>query len=251
MDANTLYADYYIERSVEILEATGADNVGGPQLAESSKGYVAGAIAAACHSPAAVGGSRIHDPHFEGPTDSVIYGCWHRSIFSRIGYFDEELIRNQDGEHNRRISRSGGIIWQTPKIRSWYTPRNRILSVAKQYAQYGYWKAYEIRKSERIDSPRQIVPGLFVFTMLALIISSIFSTLMGSILILITAFYILFLVISAIHLCLTCGDWRYLPLIPLIFIAMQAGYGYGSLRGVIDFWVMRRPGRDDFMSLTR
>ena len=58
MDAHTRYADDYVEKSIETLEATGADNVGGPQLAESSKGYIEGAIAAACHSPAAVGGSR-------------------------------------------------------------------------------------------------------------------------------------------------------------------------------------------------
>lgn len=251
MDAHTRYADDYVEKSIETLEATGADNVGGPQLAESSKGYIEGAIAAACHSPAAVGGSRIHDPYFEGPTDSVIYGCWRRSIFSRIGYFDEELIRNQDGEHNRRISRNGGIIWQTPMIRSWYRPRDRIFSVAKQYAQYGYWKAHEIRKSGRIDSPRHIIPGLFVFTILSLVAGSFFSALAITILVIITALYMLFTVASAMHLCITSGEWRYLPMIPLVFAAMQAGYGYGFLGGAIDFWIIRRSGRTDFKSLTR
>jgi succinoglycan biosynthesis protein ExoA len=251
MDAHTRYADDYVEKSIETLEATGADNVGGPQLAESSKGYIEGAIAAACHSPAAVGGSRIHDPHFEGSTDSVIYGCWRRSIFARIGYFDEELIRNQDGEHNRRISRNGGTIWQTPMIRSWYRPRGRIISVAKQYAQYGYWKAREIQKSGRTESPRHIAPGLFVFAIISLIAGSFFSTLATASLVILTVLYILFTVSSAMHLCLKSGEWRYLPVIPLVFAAMQMGYGYGFLRGVIDFWIIRRSGRIDFMSLTR
>ena len=251
MDAHTRYADDYIEKSIETLEATGADNVGGPQLAESSKGYIEGAIAAACHSPAAAGGSRIHDPHFEGPTDSVIYGCWRRSTFARIGYFDEELIRNQDGEHNRRISRNGGMIWQTPIIRSWYRPRDRIISVAKQYAQYGYWKAREIKKSGRVESPRHIAPGLFILTLLSLVAGSFLSTPASVILVIMAALYILFTVASAMHLCITSREWRYLPVIPLVFAAMQVGYGYGFLRGIIDFWIIRRSGRIDFMSLTR
>ncbi len=251
MDAHTRYAPDYIEKSIETLEKTGADNAGGPQVAESSGGYVARAIAAACHSSIAVGGSSIHDPRYEGPTDSVIYGCWRRSLFANVGLFDEDLVRNQDGEHNRRITRAGGLIWQTPDIRSWYRPRDNIMAVARQYAQYGYWKAREIQKSKKVPSPRQIVPGLFLLSIPVLAATSFFSSVTLKIFLLIISAYIVFLAGSAFHLCLASGGWRYFILFPPVFFAMQAGYGYGSIRGVIDFWIMGRKGREGFAGLTR
>src|SRR6266516_3597262 len=122
MDAHTEYAADYIVRCVKTLEETGADNVGGPWIAKGN-GYVSRAIAAAFQSPFAVGGARSHALNHEGPVDSVYLGCWRRGTFERFGYFDEELVRNQDDEHNLRIIRGGGKIWQSTKIKSWYRPR--------------------------------------------------------------------------------------------------------------------------------
>ena len=36
----------------------------------------------------AVGGARSHNPHYEGYVDTVIYGCWPKSVFDRVGNFD-------------------------------------------------------------------------------------------------------------------------------------------------------------------
>ena len=36
--------------------------------------------------------------------------CTHH-IYEEIGYFDEELIRNQDDDFNYRVIKSGGKIW--------------------------------------------------------------------------------------------------------------------------------------------
>ncbi len=250
MDAHTRYADDYIETCIEELERTGADNVGGPQLAEAS-GYTGSAIAVACHSPLAVGGSRIHDPQYEGPTDAVIYGCWRRSLFERVGYFDEELVRNQDGEHNRRIARNGGVTWQTPRIRSWYRPRGDVVSVGRQYAQYGFWKAREIQKFRRIESLRHCVPGVFVAVMTVFLLAGLFYRPLLVSFVVLAGCYLVFLAASALYLSARERAWRYLPVIPLVFAAMQVGYGYGFLRGVWNFWVRGRDGRERFSELTR
>ncbi len=250
VDAHTRYADDYIDACIAVLSETGADNVGGPQLAEAD-GYMAGAVAAACHSPVAVGGARIHDPHYEGPTDSVIYGCWRRSIFDHTGLFDEELVRNQDGEHNYRIIKSGGLVWQTPRIRSWYRPRGNPLVVARQYMQYGYWKAREIQKMGRVRHPRQLVPGVFVSMVLALCPFIVFSITARVALITLLGSYIVFLAAATLHLCVREGTWRWLPLIPVVFASMQLGYGYGFIRGVWNFWIRRRTGQPAFRELTR
>src|SRR5262249_25260654 len=124
--------------------------------------YVSRAIAAAFRSPFSAGGANSHDPRHEGPVDSVYLGCWRRDVFSRVGLFDEELVRNQDDEWNLRLIRSGGTIWQSPRIRSWYRPRASLAALFQQYRQYGYWKVRVIQKHRRPASPRHLVPVLFL-----------------------------------------------------------------------------------------
>jgi glycosyltransferase involved in cell wall biosynthesis len=113
IDAHTEYSPDYIQKCIEVLNQTGADNVGGPCRTKADK-YLQRAIAAAYHSPFSVGGARFHDPEYEGYVDTVTYGCWRKETFEKFGYFDEELVRNQDDEHNLRIIRGGGKIWQSP-----------------------------------------------------------------------------------------------------------------------------------------
>src|SRR5436190_10646704 len=161
MDAHTYYAPDYIKECLAVLRETGADNVGGP-MRTTATSYKERAIRAVFHSAFAVGGARSHKTDYEGYVDTVIYGCWKKSVFERVGYFDEELVRNQDDEHNLRLIRAGGKIYQSPRIRSWYHVRGSLTALFRQYMQYGYWKALVIRKHRIPASFRHLVPGLFV-----------------------------------------------------------------------------------------
>src|SRR5262245_17277648 len=71
-------------------------------------GYIGWAVAGAFQSPFAVGGAQWHNPYYTAPVDTVHLGCWPRDVFDRIGFFDEELVRNQDDEFNLWLSRAGG-----------------------------------------------------------------------------------------------------------------------------------------------
>jgi glycosyltransferase involved in cell wall biosynthesis len=171
MDAHTTYARDYIRECVRALRETGADNVGGPWVAEG-RGIIGRAIAAAFRSPFCMGGGKAHDAGYEGEVDTVYLGCWTRSVFDRAGLFDPDLVRNQDDEFNFRLRRNGGRIWQSPRIKSSYTPRASIAALFRQYLQYGFWKVAVIRKHRALASWRHAVPGLFVgaiLTSLALI----------------------------------------------------------------------------------
>ena len=90
-DAHTEYAPDYLLRCLEVLQQTGADNVGGPARTKA-EGYRQRAVAAAYHSPFSVGGARFHNIEFDGYVDTVTYGCWPRSTFEKFGLFDEELV---------------------------------------------------------------------------------------------------------------------------------------------------------------
>ncbi|MNY01893.1 hypothetical protein D3C86_1344410 [compost metagenome] len=44
---------------------------------------------------------------------------------------------------------------------------------------------------------------------------------------------------------------KYLPLMPVVFAAFHLGYGYGFLRGAVDFVLLRKGGASAFTTLTR
>jgi succinoglycan biosynthesis protein ExoA len=249
MDAHTEYAPDYVSQCVAVLKETGADNVGGPWIAKGN-GWVSEAIAAAFQSWFGAGGARGHDTGYEGPVDTVYLGCWPRRVFDRVGFFDEELVRNQDDEFNLRLSRAGGRIWQSPRIKSWYMPRGSLAALFRQYVQYGYWKVRVIQKHKLPASVRHVVPGCFVLMLLILPVAALAWT---------TAAWIWLGLIAAYAAAnggaslLTAArkDYRIFPLLIPTFACFHIGYGYGFLRGICDFILLRRkPGRR-FTLLTR
>src|SRR2546426_9517382 len=80
----------------------------------------------------------------------------------RIGALDEALVGSQDDDQNLRLTRVGGKIYQSTRIRSWYHVRGSLKALFHQYMQYGYWKALVIRKHQTPASFRHVVPGTFV-----------------------------------------------------------------------------------------
>jgi len=249
IDAHTQYAPDYVRQCLAVLHETGADNVGGPWVAHGT-GYVGRAVAAAFQSSFAVGGARGHNPHYTGPVDTVYLGCWRREVFERIGYFDEELVRNQDDEFNLRLQRAGGRIWQSPRIQSWYQPRTSLRALWRQYMQYGYWKVAVVQKHGRPAALRHVVPAVFVGTMLLLpLLALLWPRVWG----LWGALGLLYSVGTLVASVATA--WRrgltLLPVLPVVFACYHLGYGYGFLRGLWDFVLWRRPPAEAMLALTR
>ncbi len=248
IDAHTEYAPDYVCRCVEALRETGADNVGGPWIARGYT-YLQKSIAAAFASPFAVGGARGHKADYTGPLDTVYLGCWPRSVFDRIGFFDEELVRNQDDEFNFRLTRAGGQIWQSARIRSWYTPRASLWNLLKQYGQYGYWKVRVIQKHGAPASLRHLIPGLFVLFLGTSALAALFLPLARLALLGMLGLYLLAILVASLATAARSG-WALLPALPAVFACYHLGYGAGFLGGVWDFVILRRrAGR--FVTLTR
>jgi succinoglycan biosynthesis protein ExoA len=225
MDMHTDYAPDYVAKCVEVLERTGARNVGGPARTRPAGG-LGTAIAAAYHSPFSCGGARFHDPLYEGWVDTVTYGCWEKSYLEAIGLFDETLVRNQDDELNLRIVRSGGRIWQDPDIRSWYTPRSSLKALFRQYFQYGFWKVAVIRKHRLPASWRHLVPGAFVAMniLTAAVDWRAWLLLWGA--------YLAVATEASVQAARGAG-WRLLAVLPLVFATFHTAYGLGFFAGLV------------------
>ncbi len=249
MDAHTEYAKDYVRTCVAVLQETRADNVGGPARTRATA-YLERAVAAAYHSRFSVGGARFHQEEFEGPVDTVPYGCWHRTAFERFGLFDEELVRNQDDEHNLRICRGQGKVWQSSRIRSWYRPRGSLASLFRQYMQYGYWKVRVIQKHRLPASIRHLVPGVFMAMLLLLTCAAPFSRFLGWAWLALVGAYGLCL-LGASALTAHRRGWALFPVLPAVFACYHLGYGYGFLRGLWDFGFRSKRPDGAFTSLTR
>jgi succinoglycan biosynthesis protein ExoA len=260
MDVHTEYQSDYIRRSVEVLEETGAENVGGACIARG-RGYVGRAIAVAFQSSFAVGGARWHQPNHEGPVDTVHLGCWRHDVFRRIGLFDETLVRNQDDEWNLRLVRRGGRIWQSPQIVSWYHPRASLWALFRQYSQYGFWKVAVIKKHRLPASWRHMVPGAFVIANLFFLAALLLTNRVGhgplSLLRTLGAgmdiVYALAIIVAAFAAARR-SDWKLLVALPPVFLTYHLAYGFGFLAGILYFCFKPRnvsPRDGVFATLTR
>jgi succinoglycan biosynthesis protein ExoA len=147
----------YVRRAVEVLQATGADNVGGVQQAVGTTPFQR-AVAAAMSSPFGVGDAKFHYGGEPGPTDTVYLGAFRRSALDRTGGFDESLLRNQDYELNWRIRATGGTVYFHPDLAVVYRPRDTWRGLARQYHEYGRWKREVLRRHPRSARWRQLVP---------------------------------------------------------------------------------------------
>ena len=249
MDAHTIYAPDYLRQCLAVMQETGADNVGGPMQTTATR-FMERAIRAVFHSRFAVGGARSHQADYEGYVDTVIYGCWKRDVFDRIGYFDEELVRNQDDEFNLRLTRSGGKVYQSPRIRSWYHVRGSLSTVFRQYMQYGYWKALVIRKHRMPASFRHLVPGSFLACLCLLLICALFWSpalwAAGGLTLLYAGAALGVSLLTA-----ASSQWVLLPVLPIVIGCYHFGYGYGFLRGVLDLVLLQNAPGTQFVQLTR
>lgn len=254
MDAHSEYASDYVKECAAVLAGTGAANVGGAARTKAS-GLLQRAIAAAYHSRCSTGGARFHDETYEGPVDTVTYGCWRKETLLGIGLFDETLVRNQDDELNLRLIRAGRAVWQSARIRSWYQPRNSLPALFRQYFQYGFWKVAVIRKHRIPASWRHLAPGAFVLANLILPLAALIARVLGATsfarwlgwgwVVQATAYAVLLL--SASVATAAKSGWDLLPLLPRVFAVYHISYGLGFFAGLAHFLSPRSarptPGR--------
>jgi glycosyltransferase involved in cell wall biosynthesis len=252
MDVHTEYAGDYVAQCIAALVETGADNAGGPWRAEPDDGGgpMQQAVAAAFQSRWVAGGALSRKLDHDGWVDTVYLGAWPRRTFDRFGGFDEALVRNQDDEHNLRIVKGGGRVWQSSRIRSVYRPRAALRQVFRQYLQYGYWKPFVMRKHGQPASARHLVPAAFVG---GLIVTAVLALAGGAAWPLVGLVGLYGLTVIA----MTLGVARErqpsmaaLLRVPAVIVSYHLSYGIGSLLG---WWDALRHGRGRarFASLTR
>ena len=159
VDGHALVPIDYVAHAVEVLERTGADNVGGIMAAEGETAFER-AVACAMTSPLGVGAASFHVGGQEGPALTVYLGAFRRSALERVGGYDETMVRAQDWEMNYRIRESGGLVWFTPTMRVTYRPRPTLRALTRQYFDYGRWRREVVRRHPETLSARYLAAPL-------------------------------------------------------------------------------------------
>ncbi len=254
MDAHNSYAPDYVSKCVRYLEEYNADNVGGVWITVSGADTVmARSIALALSHPFGAGNAfyRIGSktPRF---VDTVPFGCFRKALFSRMGLFDEELVRNQDDEFNARIIRNGGKILLAPDIVSRYYARPTLGKLWRLYFQYGRFKPLVARKIGSVTTLRQLMPSMLVSSFVILGMLSLLHSVFG------LFFVILLSVYAGLTIALSAGlavksGLQHIRALPLVFWTLHFSYGLGYLKGIWDFCVLKiqKSTRIDDLPLTR
>jgi succinoglycan biosynthesis protein ExoA len=172
VDGHGLLLPGYIARAVQLLESTGAANVGGLMLAVGQTGFEQ-AVAHAYSARVGLGGANFHVGGQEGPADSVYLGVFRREVLDRLGGFDEHYHRAQDWELNHRIRQSGGVVWFSPELAVTYRPRSSWPDLVQQFFHTGRWRREVIRQHPETLSARYLAPPVVTGAVLAGTLSGI------------------------------------------------------------------------------
>ena len=159
IDGHAEVSKSYIKDAVEILEKSGAVNVGGIMAAIGHTGFE-NAVARAMRSPIGVGGARFHIGGTAGAADTVYLGVFKKSAIIAAGGYDPRFIRAQDWELNFRLREAGGIIWFDPRLAVIYRPRPNLRALAKQYFEYGRWRRAVTRHHKGTINYRYLAPPI-------------------------------------------------------------------------------------------
>ncbi len=233
MDAHAEYSSDYISKCIEYLKKTKAANVGGTTVVRG-KSFTQKVIAAAYHSPFALGGSKHYDENYEGYADTVAWGAFEREYLLKIGMYDEKLPRSEDDDLNFRIIERGDKIFVTPKIKSIYYPRDSFLKLFKQYFEYGKWKVAVIKKHHKPSRIAHLVPMMFVLFLIFGMILSFFGSFFKFAYLSVLSFYVL---INLIFSFKNKYTWDFLSKTGLFVahLVIHVSYGLGFLSGIFKF----------------
>jgi len=229
----------YVRTIIYQFQSEDVQNIGGQQYPVGRQ-YLEKAIALATSSPYFIGNSYFRYAEEKRLVDTVFLGAYPRRVFDEIGLFDEELVRHQDYDLNLRLRNDGGKILYLPELKVKYHPRSTIQSFFKQYFQYGVWKVRVMQKSRHAFRLRHFAPTALV---IAAVAGALMSLFIPKLVFLYLAGVILYLLISFVASIFTSMQnkvWRFIPVLPIIFMAIHFGWGSGFWWGVIRWNVLKK-----------
>lgn len=230
-----LYSDY-VSNCIKAFEM--GDNIGctGGIIENVYENEAAEIIGKAMSSGFGVGNAHFRTGNKDGFVDTVAFGAYKKEVFEKIGFFDEELVRNQDDEFNYRLLKNGFKIYLFRAIRCKYYVRASFGKLFRQYFQYGYWKVYVGKKHKAVTTLRQMVPLFFVLYIFLGAVMSVFNkylffAYLGG---------LLFYLLASFYSAMKQSSGMQIFQVMRAFFILHFSYGWGYLKGIAHFLLLGR-----------
>ncbi len=238
VDAHTEFPSDFISKNVECIES-GQDICGGKVLSiledDSSLNR---AILESENSMFGGGFSFFRRGEVARYTNTLAFAAYKKSVFDRVGYYNENLVRTEDNEMHFRMQELGYKFYFNPSIISYRYCRSSFFKLLKQKFLNGYWVGLTMVVCPRAFSIFYLVPLLFVLGILFLSLLAVVTPLPLIVMFICYAFVLCASLISAIF-----KDGFYLAILTLPFslFLLHLVYGLGTLKGFLyaPFWLRK------------
>ncbi len=184
-------------------------------------------------SPFGVGNSVFRTSDVAQYADTAACGLYRKSVFEKVGFFEETLMRSQDTELHARITAAGGRFYFDPNIRLKYYARNTVAKLWRQGWSNGYWNICVWKHSKKALMLRHLIPLCFVVSLIANIALALWNLFFCYMLIIELLLYIF----SGYYFLRQKDQsiFKTIETIGITFI-LHILYGLGSLKGLVSYF---------------
>jgi glycosyltransferase involved in cell wall biosynthesis len=232
--AHSAHSSNKFRKSIEYMEKYKVDVVGARcDVINVDSSITSKAIACALSSLFGVGGFH-REPIKKARFVDTAAGCFYkRKAFEIMGLYNEELLRAQDMELNKRLTKTGAKILIAPDIVYYYFPCGDLKSFYMHNFKDGLWITLSFKYSNTMPvSIRHLVPLGFVLSLMIFGATAIYSPIFLLLFVLIIFTYFLLNLCFSIRISIKRRDIRFIFLMPVVFAALHFSYGVGSLIGL-------------------
>jgi succinoglycan biosynthesis protein ExoA len=223
----------YLKNLSAAFETSGADCLGRPQPLDApnptpfQEAVSAARASRLGHNP----DSDIFsdDARFVPPQSTAV--AYSRSVFHRIGFFDQSFDACEDVEFNQRVHMAGLTCYFTPKVKVLYHPRSNWTGLFYQLSRYGMGRARLAFKYPASLTLPALVPPLWTIWVLLGAVMSLIVPSLGWV----------WLASVCLYLAVLCGAGLLLASgrsasvarrVPLVFAGIHFGFAWGFCREV-------------------
>ena len=233
--------------AVDLFEKTGADCLCRPQPLTMPGNTNFQNVVANARATALGHGldSTVYTAGWEGPVNPSSSGAsYRRSVFDRIGYYDESFDACEDVEFNFRVFEAGLSSYLSPCLKILYQPRQTLSSLWQQMTRYGRGRYRLMRKHPRAISAGQVIPALFLIWLALTGAASFYSSRVTLIFVGTLLLYLSVVLGFSAGLAIGYG-WRYLFQTPAVYAVIHMGLGTGFLMELVSDLLGRRKPRNN------
>jgi len=221
-----------------------ADNVGGTLITKCNGTSLGAKIVQAITTHRfGVGNSGFRTRSKKKIVDTVPYGFFRRDIFNKIGLFDQRLIRGQDYEFNKRITKSGGLIASSKKVNAtYYNQKSFVSFIKKQIMWEAPYNSYMWYLAPYSFTPRHALTGCFVVGIISgVTLSPIFPIQIGRPFFFVMVLYAILGITSSLQQAIRYKEIIHVFALPPAFFLFHFFHGLGILTGFLKLLFLSAP----------